>query len=79
MTADNSHFPFRTAFSCSIPETFAPVLLGKRAVMLRKETGDESIVTEQEIYGKSVGQLLVETLIRPFGKSWLILLVTMSC
>ncbi|OBZ70128.1 hypothetical protein A0H81_09818 [Grifola frondosa] len=38
-----------TAFCMTIPETFAPTLLRKRAERLREETGDPNIVTEQEL------------------------------
>lgn len=55
-----------TAFTFTIPETFAPVLLRKRAEMLRKTTGDHTITTEQELFRASISQILVETLLRPF-------------
>ncbi|EIN07314.1 MFS general substrate transporter [Punctularia strigosozonata HHB-11173 SS5] len=53
-------------FIMTIPETFAPVLLRKRAARLREETGDTSYTTEQEMFQASFGQILTETLIRPF-------------
>lgn len=55
-----------TAFCFTIPETFAPVLLRKRAEKLRKETGNPNITTEQEMFQASFSQVLTETLIRPF-------------
>ncbi|GBE85598.1 Uncharacterized MFS-type transporter [Sparassis crispa] len=50
----------------TIPETFAPVLLRKRAARLREKTGDRNITTEQEMFSASFSQMLVETLLRPF-------------
>ncbi|KAG7444099.1 MFS general substrate transporter [Guyanagaster necrorhizus] len=51
----------------TIPETFAPVLLRKRAAKLRSKTGRDDIVTEQEIFRTSFADLITDTLIRPFG------------
>ena len=51
---------------CTLPETYAPVILKRRARKLRKETGDPNIATEQELFKVPFSQLLVETLIRPF-------------
>lgn len=58
-----------TAFCMTIPETFAPVLLRKRAQRLREETGNPNITTEQEMFHASVSQVVTETLIRPFRQS----------
>ena len=52
---------------CTVPETYAPVILKRRARKLRKETGDPNIVTEQELFKVPLSQMLVDTLIRPFG------------
>lgn len=49
-----------------LPETFAPILLKRRAKKLRKETGDSSYVTEQEVLPRPISEIVVETLIRPF-------------
>lgn len=54
-------------FCLTIPETFAPVLLQKRAAKLRSRTGRDDIVTEQEIFRTSFADLIADTLIRPFG------------
>ena len=56
-------------FCCTIPETFAPVLLRRRAAQLREQTGNPNITTEQELFKVSLSQLLVETLFRPFRES----------
>ncbi|KAA1473236.1 MFS general substrate transporter [Dentipellis sp. KUC8613] len=49
-----------------VPETYAPVLLKRRAKKMRDETGDPSYVTEQEIFPRPFSDLIVETLVRPF-------------
>ncbi|KAH9832884.1 MFS general substrate transporter [Rhodofomes roseus] len=53
-------------FCCTIPETFAPVLLKRRAARLRKETGNPNITTEQELFKRPLSDIVIETLIRPF-------------
>ncbi|KAI0682794.1 MFS general substrate transporter [Cytidiella melzeri] len=50
----------------SLPETYPPVILKRRAVRLRKETGDENIRTEQELFKVPFAQMMQDTLIRPF-------------
>ncbi len=50
----------------TIPETYAPAILLKRAKRLRAETGDLHITTEQELFKKSLEEIIVETAIRPF-------------
>lgn len=50
----------------TIPETFAPVILKKRAKRIRQETGDMTYVTEQEAFRRDLSGIIVETLIRPF-------------
>ena len=48
-----------------IPETYAPVILKKRAKRLRKETGNPKIMTEQEATPLSVKELINDCLVRP--------------
>lgn len=48
-----------------VPETYAPVILKKRAVKLRKETGNLNIVTEQEKYKLTFREIARTSLIRP--------------
>lgn len=62
-------FPISVLFCATVPETFAPTLLRKRAKRMRTETGRADIVTEQELFKASFSQVLVETLVRPFGTS----------
>ena len=60
---------FAGVVSClcaTLPETFAPALLLKRAKRLRAETGDPNITTEQELFRKSLKEIVIETGIRPF-------------
>ncbi|KAJ5755898.1 spermine transporter [Penicillium manginii] len=49
----------------SIPETYAPVILKKRAARMRKETGNPNIITEQEQKKLSLGDIARTNLIRP--------------
>ncbi len=50
----------------TVPETYAPAILLKRAKRLRAETGDPNITTEQELFRKSLKEIVIETGIRPF-------------
>ncbi|SMN18085.1 similar to Saccharomyces cerevisiae YGR138C TPO2 Polyamine transport protein specific for spermine [Maudiozyma saulgeensis] len=51
-----------TAF---IPETYAPVILQRRAKKLRKETGNPKIMTEQEAQGISLNEMMTACVVRP--------------
>lgn len=48
-----------------MPQSYAPTILARRAKKLRKETGDESIMTEQERLRRPGGEVLREALLRP--------------
>jgi len=50
-----------------IPETYAPVILKRRAKKLRKETGNVNIITEQEKVKLTLGEIIQTTLIRPIN------------
>ncbi|KAH7410004.1 major facilitator superfamily domain-containing protein [Phaeosphaeria sp. MPI-PUGE-AT-0046c] len=50
----------------TVPETYAPKLLAKRAAKLRKETGDSKYVTEQDLDARPFSQRLSLFLLRPF-------------
>ncbi|WQF84366.1 Putative major facilitator superfamily, MFS transporter superfamily [Colletotrichum destructivum] len=52
--------------SFTVPETYAPTILARRAKKMRKETGDASHVTEQDIDMRPIGERLGIFLIRPF-------------
>lgn len=48
-----------------LPETYAVVLLRRRAIALRKETGDEGFMTTQERFRKPFAEVMKTSLIRP--------------
>lgn len=48
-----------------IPESYAPVILKLRASRMRKETGNEKIMTEQEASPLSFAEILNDNLYRP--------------
>lgn len=48
-----------------IPETYAPVILQRRAVRLRKETGNPKIMTEQEAQGITLNEMMKACVVRP--------------
>lgn len=49
----------------TIPETYAPVILKKRAKRMRAETGNDKIMTEQEATPLSLAELINNNLVRP--------------
>jgi multidrug resistance protein len=50
----------------TVPETYAPTILAKRAKKLRAETGDNTHVTEQDLDMRPFSERLKIFLIRPF-------------
>ncbi|KAA8626770.1 multidrug resistant protein [Pyrenophora tritici-repentis] len=50
----------------TVPETYAPTILAKRAKKMRKETGDDRFVTEQDLDMRPFSQRLQLFLLRPF-------------
>ncbi|KAJ5215965.1 major facilitator superfamily domain-containing protein [Penicillium cinerascens] len=48
-----------------VPETYAPVILKRRAAKLRKETGNPNIITEQEQHKLTFRDIARTSLIRP--------------
>ncbi|KAK2058812.1 major facilitator superfamily transporter [Colletotrichum caudatum] len=52
--------------SFTVRETYAPTILARRARKMRKETGDPSHVTEQDIDMRPLSERLAIFLIRPF-------------
>ena len=50
----------------TMPETYTPTLLAKRAKELRKETGDDKYVTEEDLSKLPLAQRLRTFLLRPF-------------
>ncbi|KAK9370950.1 major facilitator superfamily domain-containing protein [Lipomyces kononenkoae] len=49
----------------AIPETYAPVILKRRAAKLRKETGNSNIMTEQERLKAPLSEIIRTVLVRP--------------
>lgn len=49
----------------TVPETYAPIILAKRAKKLRKETGESDYVTEQDLDMRPFSERLRMFLIRP--------------
>lgn len=49
-----------------MPETYAPVILKRRAKKLRKDTGNSNIVSPLEIQSRNVREMLLITISRPF-------------
>ncbi|KAK7184688.1 hypothetical protein DPSP01_000422 [Paraphaeosphaeria sporulosa] len=52
--------------SFTVPETYTPTLLARRAKKLRKETGDDKFVTQEDISKAPLSQRLMTFLLRPF-------------
>ena len=50
----------------TVPETFTPQLLARRAKKLRKETGDDKYVTEEDLDLRPLAERLKIFLLRPF-------------
>jgi multidrug resistance protein len=50
----------------TVPETYAPALLSARAKKMRKESGDDQFVTEQDLDLRPFSQRLRLFLVRPF-------------
>lgn len=53
-----------------MPETYAPVLLQKRARVIRKETGNTKVVAPIELEKRGIKAIVTVTLTRPF---WMII------
>ncbi|CAI7599439.1 unnamed protein product [Penicillium glandicola] len=49
-----------------MPETYAPVILKRRAHKLRKDTGNSSIVSPLDIQSRNLREMLIITISRPF-------------
>ncbi|KAI1469763.1 MFS general substrate transporter [Daldinia caldariorum] len=50
----------------TVPETYAPTILAKRAKKMRQETGSPDYVTEEDIDKRPLGERLAIFLVRPF-------------
>ncbi|KAI1092513.1 MFS general substrate transporter [Rostrohypoxylon terebratum] len=52
--------------SFTVPETYAPTILARRAAKLRKQTGEQDYVTEEDIDKRPFAERLGIFLVRPF-------------
>ncbi|KAJ8101620.1 major facilitator superfamily domain-containing protein [Lipomyces tetrasporus] len=68
-----------TSFIFTVPETYHPVLLRKKAVRLRKETGNENLKAPIENITRSVLGTVLVSLIRPFELLYSELMVLNLC
>ncbi|KKA29566.1 hypothetical protein TD95_001654 [Thielaviopsis punctulata] len=50
----------------TVPETYTPTILARRAAKLRKDTGSSEWVTEQDLDRRPLGETLVIFILRPF-------------
>ncbi|KAF9249828.1 hypothetical protein DTO006G1_9164 [Penicillium roqueforti] len=50
----------------AMPETYAPVILKRRAHKLRKDTGNSSIVSPLDLQSRNLPEMLLITISRPF-------------
>jgi len=66
-------------FLLFMPETYAPVILKRRAQKLRKETGDASIVAPIELEKTDIGHIVTVVLTRPIRMICFEPLVLCSC
>lgn len=55
-----------TPFLLIMPETYAPVLLARKAAKIRKETGNNAIIASSELQKTSVRFVLTIVMTRPF-------------
>lgn len=49
-----------------VPETYAPVILSRRARALRKRTGDSSYISEHDLHHRTFKEIGTIYLARPF-------------
>lgn len=62
-----------------VPETYAPVLLRRKAIKLRKETGDDRWKAPIEVMERSVAKTVMWSCIRPFQLLFLEILTLQLC
>ena len=62
-----------------LPETYAPVLLSKRAARLRKETGNQNIIAQSDLQKKTFQYVLNVVMFRPFRMLFGELIVATTC
>ena len=62
-----------------LPETYAPVLLSKRAARLRKETGNQNIVAQSDLQKRSFKYIVTVVMARPIRMLLTELIVSSTC
>ncbi|CAD0054280.1 unnamed protein product [Aureobasidium pullulans] len=50
----------------TVPETYAPIILAKRAKKMRKDTGDSRYVSESDLDTRPIGERMKVFILRPF-------------
>lgn len=53
-------------FILAMPESYAPVILAKKAAKMRKETGNQNIVARSDLESKSWNHVMTHVMTRPF-------------
>ena len=53
-------------FILIMPESYAPVILAKKAAKMRKETGNENIVARKDLESRSMNYVITMVMTRPF-------------
>lgn len=66
-------------FVLLMPETYAPILLSKRAARLRKETGNQNIIAESDLQRKTFRYVMTTVMTRPFRMLFRELIVSTTC
>ncbi|KAF7522023.1 hypothetical protein G7054_g12274 [Neopestalotiopsis clavispora] len=62
-----------------VPETYAPVLLARRATKIRKETGKQNVFAASELERRDITTVLTRVLTRPIRMLISELIVTSTC
>lgn len=63
----------------ALPETYAPVILSKRAAKMRKETGNQNIIAQSDLQKKSFKYIMQVVMARPFRMLFQELIVSTTC
>jgi hypothetical protein len=66
-------------FLIFMPETYAPVLLSRKAAKLRKETGDASFVAKSELQKKTWKYVITVVMTRPYRMLFQEVIVMCTC
>lgn len=66
-------------FIVLLPETYAPIILSKRAARLRKETRNPNIIAQSDLQKKSFRYLVAVVMARPYRMLFRELIVSTTC